>query len=400
MSRFRSLLWLLSCTAVMSIACGDEETATGADGGGFGDSRDAAASDAGVVFSEAVQVDVESPPPQRLSAFRFFRYLGGGRFEYNVGVVPYELTTPLFSDFARKARAIYVPPGEGVSYSSKGVLELPVGSAIVKTFLIADDLTNPESPVTIVETRVLIREAEDWRPYPYVWRDDASDADLVLGGRTRSYAFVDPYGSARTARYLIPSRNQCFECHETVDGQNNDRTTPIGTQVRYLNRDNTYDGRTVNQLRHLEAIGLLTGLPPIEEVESAFSLSGMTPSSIPSMDAATIERAARDYLDINCAHCHSPSAREGITSQFFLNYDNSDLFRLGVCKRPGSAGSGTGGRLFDIVPGDPDSSILIYRTETEVVGDMMPLIGRSLADDVGVALVRSWVANMPTQACQ
>jgi N-acetylneuraminate synthase len=46
-----------------------------------------------------------------------------------------------------------------------------------------------------------------------------------------------------------------------------------------------------------------------------------------------------------------------MTSQLFLNHDNTDVFHLGVCKQPGSAGLGTGGFKYDIVPGNADVSI-------------------------------------------
>ena len=411
----RAIAWWALVPGALSLAIGCSGTDSGGgsgvddrpdsgvvtpDSGIDGGIIDSGAVDSGVATFGPVQVDVDAAPPSRLSDFQFFRYLGDeGTFEYNDRVVAYALTTPLFSDFTLKERAIYIPPGETITYTSTGTLELPVGSAVIKTFLVADDLTDPGSATTIVETRVLIRGPEDWRPYPYIWRADGSDADLVLGGRAREFTFVDPYGASRTAQYLIPSRNQCFECHEIIDETDEEATTLIGPKARYLNRDNTYDGETVNQLTYLEDLGLLTGLPPLSEVEAAFDIRGLVPSSTQTMDGATLNRATRDYLDINCAHCHSPTAREGVTSQFFLNYDNEDQFRLGVCKQPGSAGGGSGGRPYDIVPGDPEQSILVYRTETEIVGDMMPLIGRSLADDLGVALVRAWVAAMPPQDC-
>ena len=418
MSHFRKPVGVC-LTVVLAVGCSDTDPVVNGrpDTGGAADaaSVDAAPADTGEVGagpSDAgsvdsgttvglgpVVVDVSADPPERLSDFRFFRYVGQGRFEYNERVVPYELTTPLFSDFTLKARAIYIPPGQTMTFTSTGTFDLPVGSAVVKTFLVADDLTDSASPITIVETRVLIRGPEDWRPYPYIWRDDGTDADLVLSGRTQTFTLTDPYGAERKAEYLIPSRNQCFACHEFIDENDQDRTTLIGPKARYLNRDGSYEGQTVNQLTHFEDLGLLAGLPPLNEIDSAYDVSPLVPSSTQSLSVAEIERAARDYLDINCAHCHSPTAREGITSQFFLNYDNDDQFRLGVCKKAGSAGGGTGGRLFDIVPGDPDASILVYRTETETVGDMMPLIGRSLADDLGASLVRAWVANMPSQTC-
>ena len=33
----------------------------------------------------------------------------------------------------------------------------------------------------------------------------------------------------------------------------------------------------------------------------------------------------------------------------------------GICKSPVASGRGTGNRLYDIVPGDPDASILEFR---------------------------------------
>ena len=67
---------------------------------------------------------------------------------------------------------------------------------------------------------------------------------------------------------------------------------------------------------------------------------------------------------------------------------------LGLCKLPIAAGSGTGGRPFDIVPGQPDQSILLHRMETTKPSAMMPELGRSLSHEEGVALVREWISAM------
>jgi hypothetical protein len=88
-----------------------------------------------------------------------------------------------------------------------------------------------------------------------------------------------------------------------------------------------------------------------------------------------------------------------MTSQLFLNHDNTDVFHLGACKRPGSAGTGTGGFTFDIVPGDPDTSVLYFRIATSKVGAMMPLLGRSLTHARGAELVHAWIAAMPADSC-
>ena len=382
--------------ALFLVAC--SEAAAPPDGGIFEDARamdaaeldaapvDAAEPDASEVDAtepplEPVAIDLDAAPPEQLSAFHFFR-IRNGELEYNEGVHPYELNTALFSDYAAKARAIYVPPGTKIQYRENEAFELPVGSAIIKSFIFD----------RILETRLLIRHADGWRPYPYVWREDGSDADYTVRGRTVEIPLIDPLGRPRTAQYLIPQRNQCFECHELQDPSGERVTVIIGPKARHLNRD--------GQLERFAALGLLEGLPAdTSTIGRAFDFDSLYTTGTTALDAITIEKAARDYLDINCAHCHNPGATQGVTSQLFLNWDNTDQFRLGVCKEPGSAGSGSGGLRFDIVPGAPRSSILWYRMQSETVGELMPLIGRSLRDDLAVGLVYGWIANMPPDDC-
>jgi hypothetical protein len=72
----------------------------------------------------------------------------------------------------------------------------------------------------------------------------------------------------------------------------------------------------------------------------------------------------------------------------------NDPYKRGIGKIPVAAGRGSGGRLYDIVPGQPDESILMYRLESMEPGVMMPELGRRLTDEEGVALVREWVASL------
>ena len=82
------------------------------------------------------------------------------------------------------------------------------------------------------------------------------------------------------------------------------------------------------------------------------------------------------------------------TSGLDLSIEATSGPELGVCKLPIAAGSGTGGRLFSIVPGDPDASILLHRVETTNPGAMMPELGRSLQHREGAELLREWIAEM------
>ena len=72
----------------------------------------------------------------------------------------------------------------------------------------------------------------------------------------------------------------------------------------------------------------------------------------------------------------------------------SESIVLGVGKAPIAAGKGSGGRLFGIVPGKPDESILQYRIESTHPGIMMPEVGRKLVHKEGVELIRKWISEM------
>jgi hypothetical protein len=71
--------------------------------------------------------------------------------------------------------------------------------------------------------------------------------------------------------------------------------------------------------------------------------------------------------------------------------------RIGVCKQIVAGGHGGGGLPFDVAPGEPEKSILLYRLRSNVPGTMMPEIGRSLVHAEGIALVRSWIERMEGQ---
>jgi len=374
-------------------ACGD---------GGGGDGDDDVLEPPMGIGDGPVLVDLSAPPPRQLSHMRLLEWDAAAEtIRYNDRVVPYDLNTPLFSDYALTARATYIPDGEAATYDAEGVMAFPVGTVIVKTFYFADDFRTPGEDLRLIETRVLRHGEDGWEAWPYLWNDEQTEATLAVGGATMTIDFVDAQGQLQTSSYLVPQRNQCLSCHERNVGPGGSTVlTPIGPAARHLNRDYPYEGGVENQLTHLDAMGMLDGLPPMDDVPAAYDFAPIAAGGPDAIPDADVERAARDYLDINCAHCHDPNGAQGVTSQLFLNHDNEDAFRLGVCKRPGSAGEGTGGLFYNIVPGNPDESILVFRTETLEIGAMMPLLGRSLRDAHGAALVRRWVADMPPMDCE
>ena len=310
--------------------------------------------------------------------------------------IHYDLITPLFTDYASKYRFIFVPEGKQGGYSNLEVMDFPVGTIVAKTFTMANDFLNPGAGEVIIETRLLLHRADGWVALPYTWREDTTEADLTLAGGTRQLSWIDANGISRSTNYVIPDANSCKTCHgklrpETGSGASSleNVISLIGPKARFLNMDNEYDGETVNQLRYMEQVGALVGVP--EDLE--------TIDTVPDWEdtAASLEDRAKGYLDMNCAHCHRP---EGFASNsaLFLDYWREVDESYGICKTPVAAGSGSGGFQYDIVPGDSDTSILSYRMDSNEPDVRMPEIGRTLIHDEGVALIEEWI-NSQSGGC-
>lgn len=311
--------------------------------------------------------------------------VSGGTLIPRDGVTPYELNSPLFTDYAVKYRTVWVPSGTQVAYATDTtdqVLDFPVGTIITKSFGYRADLRDATSPVTWVETRVLVRQDEKWKGVSYAWDAAQSGAEVNYGGGyVDGISWLDEGGAKVVPTYVVPNGNQCITCH-AVDNA----TSLLGPKARNLNRDFDYDTGRENQLVHWSRIGLLSGAPK-------------DPAQMPRLAAAhdpasgSLDDRARAYLEANCAHCHS-SRGFARTTGLYLWASEQAPDTLGVCKPPVAVGEASGGFLYDIVGGDPDHSIMVFRMESTAPAVMMPQIGRSLVDKEGVALVREWITSL------
>jgi len=339
--------------------------------------------------------------PQHLSDWQVV-FRDSGRLALNERVVPYDLNTPLFSDYAHKLRTLYLPPGSAARYDATQTFDFPVGTIITKTFYYprgGDTATSVArtydqsrdfagegldlANVRLIETRVLVRRAQGWEALPYVWNAQQTDAELARTGDEVALELVADDGSREAFTYVVPNENQCAGCH--VTDLKTKAIAPIGLKARHLNRDYAYGGGAENQLAHLQKLGYLTGLPAAAEV----------PRNANWRDAGEpLEARARAYLDVNCSHCHNAKGPADTTA---LTFDvGSPVDRhLGLCKPPVAAGRGTGDHLFDIVPGHPDESILPFRMASREPGVMMPEQGRGTVHREGLQLIREWIAALP-----
>lgn len=317
-------------------------------------------------------------PPKLLSEYRLFT--DGAAQTPNDRVVPYDLNTPLFSDYAVKFRFVYMPKGTPAAYDEKGVFDFPVGTTLVKTFAYPADMRAPNKDVRLLETRLLIRKASGWMALPYVWDSEAHEAVLKKAGARIQVEWIHSDGTPRSVRYAVPNVNQCKGCHATGKA-----LTPIGPKARNLNKDFAYGDGTDNQLIRWSAVGYLSGAPlPV--------FAQRMPRWDDPKDGP-VEARARAYLDVNCAHCHGVQGAAD-SSGLYLDYWENIPIRYGVYKRPVAAGRGSEGHSFDIAPGQPDASILIARMVSTDPGIMMPELGRSLVHLEAVELMRAWIAGM------
>lgn len=315
----------------------------------------------------------EQEVPDKLSAFGFF--IGAMRnHEPAKGVVPYAVNAALFSDYAWKKRFFRLPDGAKMKYQPEDPMDFPEGSVVIKTFYYPADFRQPEQDLRLLETRLLIRKKDKWTAYTYVWNDEQTEAFHTVAGTSASVNWIHYDGQPRSVKYMVPNQNQCKNCH-----QRGDALSPIGPTARQLNRQ---DEGGHNQLEEFSRMGYLD-LPPSP---------WPTLADYNDPHAPTADRA-RAWLEVNCAHCHRPDG-PAKTSGLHLLASVKEPLKLGIGKSPVAAGKGSGGRTFDIVPGQPDKSILMFRISSTDPGVMMPELGRSSVHSEGIELVKKWIAGM------
>jgi uncharacterized repeat protein (TIGR03806 family) len=366
-------------------ACSSDGDATvgsgghgGAQAGSGGAGGEGTGADGGAT---AVTPAPEGAPYETLSEWHLFE--NAALQEPNAGVIPYDVNAPLFSDYTSKHRFIYVPEGTTIGYDALDKWEFPVGTILIKTFAYAEDLRDETSPQHVLETRLLVRNSDAWVPITYVWNEEQTEATKKLAGDIIDWTFTDREGSVVQNAYVVPNTNECLDCH-------GEEPNTLGGRTRQLNRTHEYDGETVNQIDHLAELGLL-------DVEPEAASERQT--LVDPFGAAPLEERVRAYVDANCGHCHAPGNTGDSGSGLWLDFPSTDPATrtngsMGICKVPTSAGGATCERTFDIVPGDPDASILMCRVESHERQVQMPPLGRNLAHAEGAALLREWILSL------
>ena len=276
------------------------------------------------------------------------------------GLIPYRVNMPLWSDGADKQRWLALPPGGKISVRADGHWDLPIGTVLVKHFLLQGKR---------VETRLFMRHDDgDWGGYSYEWNEAQTEATLLPGAKIKTVG---------TQQWLFPSRSQCMQCHTSAAGRS------LGLETPQLNGAMFYPqtGRTANQIATLAHLGLFdTALPP--------------PSALPALpaldDAATaVDARARAYLHANCSICHRPEGPGQGPQDFRYFIPGAQMNVYNVDPTQGDFGI-QGAKLY--APGDPAHSMIALRMHTLQPGRMPPLASR-IVDFTGTQVIDQWIRS-------
>jgi len=277
-------------------------------------------------------------------------------FQYNDNVYEYNLSTPLFTDYAYKLRLITVPDGKQFTYTDGGLLEYPNNTIMAKTFYYLNDERDSSLGKKIIETRVLIKKGGEWIARNYFWNEDQKDAVLDDDAHDIQVNWIDDLGVSKSIDYKVPSNTMCMQCHKL-----NEKIVPIGPKARAMNFD--YNGENI--LQFFKDNNILVDAPEVTQIPV---LPDWSDTSLP------LENRARAYLDVNCAHCHQKGGS--------YNRDFGDKF------------------YFNFETPFTESNIYLERTQisdrigTPIPGYFMPLIGTSVKHDEGIELLNAYIDSL------
>lgn len=271
-----------------------------------------------------------------------------------VGMLAYRINHAAFDDgaevlrFVTRRRSTAVPGDTLPLYA-------PEGAVLMKT------LGRGGRPI---ETQVLNRRADGgWDALDYEWNDDATDATVVRHGKTKS--LLD--GTSWT----FPGSDGCALCHSG--------SSEMLLGFRLTQLDLAHDGDAA--LERLEERGVIRWRDGDEPTRR-----------IPSRDDPSIPVAerARAYLQVNCAHCHGPSARAG-ESRIDLRMD-IPLAEMRVCNEKPTGFWPTHESAMLVAPGRPEDSLLSIRLRAVDTTAMPPQ--RLVLDETGADLIDAWIRSL------
>ncbi len=294
-------------------------------------------------------------------------------------LVPYDVSSPLWSDGSVKQRWIRLPAGQKVTTKPDGSFEFPVGTVFVKQFDLPANVTIA-GRTRHLETRVMVVGSETTYGYSFRWNAEGTDALLVDEGDDET---LTDTGTGKSQTWHFPSFGQCWECHR--NGYEDLANTKRNDKYRIL-------GFTAPQLGTADRARLAE--------RGVFDAAAAMPAVLPKPTdtSRTLEERAHSYLAANCSPCHHENASyTGEGETWLASFGAGDLaarhldtaaknyamsLRLGL----------PGGKL--VAPGDPAGSVLLARVRSNDPDLRMPPLARNVVDEDGAAIIEAWIKSL------
>jgi uncharacterized repeat protein (TIGR03806 family) len=249
-----------------------------------------------------------------------------------------------------------------------------VGSVIIKTFYYDD--VQPSGDTRIIETRIMIRKANEWIFAEYVWNEDQTEAYLDMEGSYTAISWLQN-GSLKSTNYRIPSDTECLICHKY-----NSKPIPIGIKPQNINKSLQFADGNMNQLSKWVSVGYLDGPIPSNIMTVVNYLDQSKP----------IAERFRSYLDINCAHCHQENSHCDYRPMRLAYSETVNIEKMGVCVPPDEFINAT---LINIItPNNINKSMMHYRLASTDESNMMPLVGRTIVHEEGLQLLIDYIQSI------
>ena len=221
-----------------------------------------------------------------------------------------------------------------------------------------------------LETQILQRHNDEWRPYNYVWNVEQTDALLApKEGHNRIFEIKDSAspGGTRNQTWRHASRAECTQCH---------------------------NNRSAN---------LLAFNPPqldcngqIEKMHIwdwfAKPLPKKQPKIVDPYDTdSLLHTRARTYLQLNCAHCHRRGGGGTSVFEARIELDLASTKMLNHLPTQGDLGI----KDAMIVQGSDPYRSTLYNRMARLGPGRMPRLGSTVVDEAGLALMRAWIQTLP-----
>ncbi len=322
-----------------------------------------------------VVFEPDSVPYPKLSDYRF--YAGEmSELEPAIGVLPYDVISPLFSDYSKKKRFVWMPDSVSALYDGDhDILSFQEGTVLLKNFYYSN--VQPGGRTRVIETRMEYLLDGEWQFAEYVWNEEQTEAVLDLGGSFTEVNWIDEKGMNQFVNYRIPAGPECLTCHKIGDVP-----IPIGPKPQNINQDYNYSDGVKNQLLKWEEVGYLNSVFPVN-INTTVAWDDTT---------QLLTDRVRSYLDMNCAHCHREGSHCDYRPIRLAFEETLDPVNLGYCVEPDEFVAP--GLSYIIEGSNPDRSALFYRMNSIDAAERMPLLGRTIRHEEGLDLILEYINSL------